>query len=76
MGKSVKVTIKIDAETVKQAKEIGLNISKTSENALKSAIGKLSAPDGAVCANGDLVIRGGGPGRSRTCDPRHVKAMS
>ena len=41
MGKQVKVNLTIDADIVKEAKEIGLNMSKISENALKEAIKRL-----------------------------------
>jgi post-segregation antitoxin (ccd killing protein) len=41
LGKQVNVTIYIDEDVVKEAKEIGLNISKICENALKEAIRKL-----------------------------------
>jgi hypothetical protein len=40
MGKT-KVTLSMDEDVVKQAKNIGLNISKTCENALKEAISRL-----------------------------------
>ena len=40
MGK-VKVTLSMDEDAVSRAKEIGLNISKVSENALKEAIRRL-----------------------------------
>ncbi len=41
MGKNVKVNLTIDEDVVKEAKEIGLNLSKISENALKEAISAL-----------------------------------
>lgn len=37
----VRTTILVDKKVVKEAKELGLNISKTSENALKEAIRRL-----------------------------------
>ena len=41
MGKKVVTSIRIDEEVLKEAKEIGLNISKICENALKEAIRRL-----------------------------------
>ena len=41
MGQKSNVTIYLDREIVKRAKELGLNISKVSENALIEAIRKL-----------------------------------
>ena len=38
MGKQVRVNLTIDEDVVKEAKEIGLNLSKIAENALKRAI--------------------------------------
>lgn len=41
MGKKVKVTLYIDDQVVRAAKEAGLNLSKISENTLKEAIARL-----------------------------------
>ena len=41
MGRKVRVNLYLDEDVVKLAKEIGLNISKYCENALKIAIKKL-----------------------------------
>ena len=41
MAKKIITTIYIEEKLLKKAKEIGLNISKTSENALKEAINRL-----------------------------------
>ena len=41
MGKKGYVTIYVDKEIAKEARELGLNISKICENALKEAIRKL-----------------------------------
>ena len=38
MGKQVRVNLTIDENVVKKAKDLGLNISKVSENALKTMI--------------------------------------
>ena len=45
MGKKGKVTLYMDLEVVREAKEIGLNISKVAENALKEAIKRLKGED-------------------------------
>lgn len=44
LGRKGKVTLYMDVETVETAKELGLNISKTCENALKDAIQRLETP--------------------------------
>jgi post-segregation antitoxin (ccd killing protein) len=36
-------TMRIDAELIKKAHDLGLNVSKISENALKEAIEKMEA---------------------------------
>ena len=41
MGTKGKITLYVDLEVVKEAKELGLNISKVCENALKMAIEQL-----------------------------------
>ena len=41
MGKQAKVNLTIDEEVVKTAKELGLNMSKIAENALKEYIRRL-----------------------------------
>ena len=43
MSKKVKVTLSIDGEVIKKAKQIGLNISQFCENALKEALLKLNS---------------------------------
>jgi len=50
----------VDEEVLREAKEIGLNISKIAENALKEAIRRLKAPFdrngcGLLCFNGGLA---------------------
>jgi post-segregation antitoxin (ccd killing protein) len=42
----------IDADTIRKAKEIGLNLSKVSENALKDAVRRMSEPKGETMHNG------------------------
>jgi hypothetical protein len=41
MGKKVRTNLYIDSSVLKEAQEMGLNISKTCENALKMAIAQL-----------------------------------
>jgi hypothetical protein len=79
LGKKVKYSLYIDEEIAKRGKELGLNLSKVAENAIKEATNRLEGPNGSENNEIDPVITslgGGGPGKSRTCDPRHVKAMS
>ena len=49
------VMIRIDAELVQKAKDLGLNISKVAENALREMIRKLEASD---CPNNSNFWRG------------------
>ena len=49
MGRRIVTSIRIDEDVLREAKEIGLNISKISENALKEAIRRLRSPS---CGNG------------------------
>jgi post-segregation antitoxin (ccd killing protein) len=41
MGKKVRTTLYLDSVVLKEAQEMGLNVSKTCENALKIAIYRL-----------------------------------
>jgi len=57
MGAKKKVLLYIDSVTIQKAKDLGLNLSKVSENALKEAIRRLegprtetNCPDGSHCA--------------------------
>ena len=50
MGKT-NVTIRIDEEVVREAKELGLNISKTCENCLKQAISHMKQLYGEMNSN-------------------------
>ena len=45
MGKKI-TSIRIDEEVLKKAQEVGLNVSKVSENALKEAIRRLDGSSG------------------------------
>jgi post-segregation antitoxin (ccd killing protein) len=47
VGKKGKVTLYIDNQVVRNAKEAGLNLSKISENALKEATIRLKGKRGA-----------------------------
>lgn len=44
MGRAIVTSIRIDEDVLRRAKEVGLNISKVSENALKEAIARLEGP--------------------------------
>ena len=52
MGSKKKTLLYIDAETVRNAKELGLNLSKVAENALKEAVRRMSEPNGGTMPNG------------------------
>ena len=52
------VSIKVDEEVLREAKEIGLNISKVCENALKEAVVRLR---GMYGGNGDSYETAGFP---------------
>jgi len=65
MGKTIVTSIRIDEEVFREAKKLGLNISKVSENALKEAIRRLK---GENCQNtlnscilDDLSLKKTGP---------------
>jgi len=45
MGKKINASVYMDAEIIRKARELGLNISKTCENALKEAIKRLERSD-------------------------------
>jgi post-segregation antitoxin (ccd killing protein) len=45
MSEKTYATIYVDKKAIRKAKELGLNISKTCENALKEAIIKLESPN-------------------------------
>ncbi len=44
LGKQGRVNLSIDSEIVEKAKELGLNLSKVSENALKEMIRRIESP--------------------------------
>jgi len=71
MGKK-NVMIYIEEEIAEEAKEIGLNISKICENALKEAIKRLQ---GSYQQNGGVPTLSEASGGIRTRDLRLTKAM-
>ena len=74
------VMIRVDAEIAERAKNIGLNISKVCENALFRAVEAMEQAYGENTGESTSIAymrkENGGRSRDRTCDPRHVKAMS
>ena len=44
MGNKTRTTLYLDAELVKNAHQLGLNVSKIAENALKDAIERMERP--------------------------------
>jgi post-segregation antitoxin (ccd killing protein) len=44
MGKKVRTTLTIDEDVLKTAMEIGINVSRYCENAVREAIDKLKSP--------------------------------
>ena len=64
------VMIRIDENLVKKAKELGLNISKISENALREIIRKIEGPESSEkpknCSNNPQNFVSGSPGEIRT----------
>ena len=53
MGNKKQILLYIDSETTKKAKELGLNLSKVSENALKEAVRRLEGMDSQIgCQDG------------------------
>ena len=83
MRRKQKVTINLDPKVVRKARELGLNISKIAENALKEYIKRLESSDykNNVSSNsfGDKVLRvvdGAGfePATSAMPTPRSFQA--
>ena len=67
MGNRVSTCLYIDRGVIEAAKRMGLNVSKVSENALKSAINRLSEPE---LGTGLLSRARGHPeGRGRDLNP-------
>ena len=83
MGKKVRINLSVNEEVIEKAKEIGLNISKVCENALIRSINALESSFSEIELNPQTqtntpphLEKDGGQSRDRTCDHRHVKAMS
>ncbi len=55
MGKKVVTSIRIDQDILRTAKELGLSVSKVSENALKEAIKRLQTPVPQTDTNGGYI---------------------
>ena len=70
MGKKARTTLYIDTEIIKEAQELGLNISKTCEIALKQAIEQLRALYGKSESKNCPESAVGGAARIRTGVPR------
>jgi post-segregation antitoxin (ccd killing protein) len=65
MGKKRSTCLYLDTRVVETAKRVGLNVSRVSENALKTAIGRLSEPKlGTV-----LQSKARAEGRGRDSNP-------
>ena len=56
MARAKLISIRVDTETHKKARELGLNISKICDNALKEAVAKLEAPNPKTMHNGGSPI--------------------
>ena len=82
MTSKARVNLTMEAEVIQKAKALGLNISKISENAIIAYIERLEGISDIKKAeyNPNPIVwnhkEDGGRSRDRTCDPRHVKAMS
>jgi len=63
------VTIRINETLVQKAKELGLNISKVSENALKTMINRIETPNATKDAKNCPESGVGGAARIRTGVP-------
>ena len=63
MGKQVRVNLTIDENVIKKAKDLGLNLSKVSENAIKDMICRIegSNPSNKPDKNGNMVRGVGTP---------------
>jgi len=65
MGKKKSTCLYLDAAVVETARELGLNVSKVSENALIKSIGRLREPKQETGPDS----RAGVEGRDRDSDP-------
>ena len=70
MGKRKMTTIRIDEDLLIKAHELGLNVSKISENALKEMIRRIEGSDNPEkpkdCPNDPEKLESGSPGEIRT----------
>ena len=70
MGKRKMTTIRIDEDLLRKAHDLGLNVSKISENALKEMIRRLEGSDNPEkprdCPNDTQTLEFGSPGEIRT----------
>ena len=60
MGKRKSTCLYLDQELVETAKQIGLNVSKVSENALVEAIGRLGSPERVTGLASKMNVEGRG----------------
>ncbi|GEM_PF-3473635 len=77
-GKKKNVVIYLDSGIVKEAKELGLNISKICENALKEVIKRLkeNIPQIFLILGNQIAVNPWrGPGGIRTRDPQLTKLV-
>ena len=79
MRRKQKVTINLDPEVVRKARELGLNISKIAENALKEYIKRLEDSDlqtSGFSKRNCIVVDGAGfePATSAMPTPRSFQA--
>ena len=74
MGKRIVTSIRIDEDVLRRAKEVGLNISKISENALREAIARLETPSHTSTKSRRVLLLEGGPDGIRTHEPSECKS--
>ncbi len=65
MGRKKSTCLYLDAKVVETAKQMGLNVSRVSENALKETIELLKGPKRETALNGTPRVEG----RDRDSDP-------
>ena len=79
MTSKARVNLTMDAEVIRKAKALGLNISKISENAIIVYIERLegvSVVKNPENSSNTINKADGGPSRIRTGDYRDVNAVS
>ena len=67
MGSKVSTCLYIDRAVIEAARQLGLNLSRVSKNALVEAIGRLSGPEPGMGL--ESRARGDVEGRGRDLDP-------